>query len=60
MLKIPESMYTKTPAKYPAVRKSYDTSGERAYGDALLRNAETELTMEMMIDGVNKDANKER
>ena len=38
MLKIPKSMYGKGPKNNPAPKKSWDTSGEHAYGDSKLRN----------------------
>lgn len=37
VMKIPNSMYGKGPKNNPAPRKSWDTSGEHAYGDAELR-----------------------
>lgn len=36
-LKIPASMYSKGPKNNPTPGKSWDTSGEHAYGDAKLR-----------------------
>ncbi len=36
-LKIPKSMYGKGPKNNPAPAKSWDTSGEHAYGDSQIR-----------------------
>jgi len=37
MLKIPESMYGKGPQNNPSPNKSWDTSGDHAYGDSRIR-----------------------
>lgn len=37
MMKIPASMYGKGPKNNPAPKKSWDTSGNHAYGDAKIR-----------------------
>lgn len=45
MLKIPNSMYGKGPKNNPAPMKSWDTSGDRAYGDSRIRMLTPESDM---------------
>ncbi len=49
MLKIPASMYGKGPKNNPSPGKSWDTSGEHAYGDARLRNLREPAGPELSI-----------
>lgn len=50
MLKIPDSMYGKGPKNNPAPAKSWDTSGEHAYGDSQLRMLKQPQGKEPYVD----------